>query len=141
MLNFTDQTSYIVALRNIHRQPKYFHTILWFDLDSFLILIKSLNFQWYFMITLLFNSKMDRRGVLVMIYHFRIIIFYTHIGEPISCIVLINAIFILDFLKAILLLPSRINSLIPYICLNVITIVIDLLMNMGVTIMTDHIYV
>lgn len=74
-----------------------------------------------------------------MIDQLGIIILHSYESSPVSCVIDIPIILCLNLLQVYLLLPSIFHQLILHICLNIVSPILNLLMNMAISVMADHV--
>ena len=139
MLDLIHEASYIVTLRDIHAETKNTHFLLRSHSDGLLGAEVPVDGDLHLPLLLSTHREMDTGTVFLVIDQLEIVIFNSHVRNPISCMIPVSTVLDIYLLELHLLLPPLSKQLILDLCLKIKGAILNLLMDVCISIVTDHV--
>lgn len=83
MLDLLHEAPRIIALRGIHREPKYPHFCIGLDCDMLAFSLEAVDIDLYPFTLLVGDCELYGGGVLLVIDEFGVVVFNSHVGHPV----------------------------------------------------------
>ena len=117
MLDLIHEAPHVIAFRDIHGEPKNPHFLLRPNRDLLAWAKISVDGDFHLFFSLFGEREMNGGGVLLVVDELQIVIFNSHVGHPISCMVPVSTALWIYLLELHLLLPALCKQLVLYLCL------------------------
>lgn len=139
MLDFLDEAPRIIALRGIHGKAKQAHIVMGLHCDMFGFSLEAVDIDLNPLTFLASDCELYGSGVLLVIDEFGIVVFNSHIGRPVDRVIPVPGCLGIHLLHLNTFLPGSLSQLVLYLSLHVEGLILDLLVDMSLAIVANHI--